>query len=71
MTGFPVATPVTTPVPGTTVASDPLLLVHEPPPVPLANVVVAPIHTFAAPVIDAGFGFIVRLAVTIQPVGNV
>ena len=68
---MPDATPVTTPVPDTTVASAVLLLVHAPPPVALVRVVVRPIHTFGVPLMDAGSGLTVTGVVVIQPVFKV
>jgi hypothetical protein len=47
-----------------------LLLCHEPPPVLLASVVVTPAQTTAAPVIEAGSGFIVTVIAVKQPEGN-
>ena len=56
MVAVPALTPVTTPVPAPTVATAVLLLLHEPPPVVLDKIVVAPTHTVSAPVIGAGSG---------------
>ena len=66
----PPATPVTTPVPETTVATAVLLLVHEPPPASV-SAVVNPGHTFVVPVIDDGNGLTVTVVFVVQPVGKV
>ena len=68
---MPVFTPVTMPeVP--TVATVVLLLLHMPPGVLLASVVVAPGHTFIVPVIGvavgAGVTILVTVAMPVQPV---
>ena len=68
---LPVATPVTTPVPEPTVAIKGSLLIHEPPAVASLNVIACPSHTFGPPVIVAGNGLTVVMAVVIQPVGSV
>jgi hypothetical protein len=59
----PGAPPVTTPVVATTGAIDVLLLVHVPPGGPLVKVVVNPTHTLRIPVITAGKGYTVTIAV--------
>ena len=70
MVAVPNVAPVTTPVlligamPGA-------LLVHTPPGVMSLNVTVEPIHTLLLPLIAAGIGCTVAIAVMIQPVGNV
>lgn len=51
MSAVPAATPVTMPVPDPTVAVAVLPLVHVPPDGEELNVVVAPSHTVAVPVI--------------------
>ncbi len=67
---LPEATPVTIPlVP--TVATAVLLLLHAPPVVASAKVVVSSGQTDAVPVIAAGFAFVVNIAVTRQPVARV
>jgi hypothetical protein len=71
MAVFVPLTPVTTPVPATTVATLVGLLLHEPPPVKLVSVVVPPSHTCKVPVIGNGTGFTVATAVLKQPVPSV
>ncbi len=61
----PALTPVTTP--DTTVATPPALLVHVPPLVVEARVVVDPTHTDAVPVIAAGGAFTVTVVDVVQP----
>ena len=67
---MPADTPVTTPVPGTTVATVVVLLLHVPPPTSL-KVVVDPTHTDTVPVIEDGNGLTVTTVVAKQPVLNV
>ena len=62
MIAVPADTPVTTPVPGTTVTTVVVLLLHVPPPASL-NVVVDPTHTDAVPEIAEGNGFTVTVLV--------
>jgi hypothetical protein len=50
------------------VATDGVLLLHVPPVVVLLTVVVSPAHTCSVPVMAAGSGFTVTVAVRIQPV---
>jgi hypothetical protein len=57
----PAATPVVTPVAATTVALGSVLLLHVPPAVADASVVVRPTHTAAVPVIAAGSAFTVSV----------
>ena len=64
-------TPVTTPVPATTVATAGVALLHVPPAVASANVVVKVAHTLVVPVITAGNGLTVTVAVLKQPVGKI
>ena len=71
MVVVPAVTPVTTPEPETTVATEVLLLVHVPDGVASLSVVVNPEHTAKVPVIFAGNGLTVITLVLIQPVGNV
>jgi hypothetical protein len=66
----PEATPVTTPVDDTTVATAVVPLLHVPPVVVLFSVVVIPTQTFVTPVMFAGNGFTVTSAVFVQPVPN-
>ena len=68
MVAVPVDTPVTIPVVAPTVAVAVLLLLHVPPVVGSLSVVVAPMHTTAVPVIAAGSGFTVTVAVFVHPV---
>jgi hypothetical protein len=49
----PAVTPVTTPVAEPTVATEVLLLAHEPPAGEPAKVSVAPVHTVLPPVMEA------------------
>lgn len=63
ITDVPVATPVTTPEEEPTVAIPVLPLVHVPPDEVLLNVVVDPTHTFVVPVMVAGNGFTVTVAI--------
>lgn len=66
----PAATPVTTPVPDTTVAAAVLPLLHAPPDGLLLMVMFSPTHTADGPLIVAGNGLTVACAVAIQPVGS-
>ena len=65
----PAAIPVTLPD-DPIVAIAVLLLLHEPLPDALLNVVVKPTHTFAMPEMAVGNGLIVTTDVALQPVGN-
>ena len=56
---LPTETPVTTPVPEPTVATEGVLLIHVPPVEVVANVVDEPLQTLVAPVIGFGETFIV------------
>jgi hypothetical protein len=67
----PFVTPVTMPEPSVTVATDVLLLLHVPPPVPSLSVVVAPAHTVVIPVIPTGGACTATATVARQPVGRV
>jgi hypothetical protein len=69
--GVPVATPLTIPVVEPTVALERSLLLHVPPPVASASVVVEPTHTVEAPVTTAGDAFTLTTVVVKQPAGNV
>ena len=71
MVTVPGDTPVTTPVAAPTVPIAVAVLVHVPPAVPSASVVVDPMHTPSDPVIFAGSGFTVTAALTKHPVGKV
>ena len=71
MIGLPADTPVTTPVVEPTVANPVLLLLQVPPPVISLNIVVEPVQTLAVPVMAAGNGLTVMIAVVIQPVASV
>lgn len=59
--------PVTTPVVVFTVAFVVALLLHVPPPVALASVVVEPMHTDGVPVFTEGAAFTVTNVVRSQP----
>ena len=69
----PATPPVTTPVTGSILAVTAGLTDHVPPAVESCKVVVLrpPAHTLVTPVIIEGCAFTSRLAVTLQPVGNV
>jgi hypothetical protein len=64
----PEDTPVTTPVPLTTVATPVLALAHVPPVVPSVKVMVEPTHTGEDPRIVDGVVLTVTIVVVIQPV---
>ena len=66
----PDETPFNKPVDTPMVATPVLLLVHEPPPVLLVNVIEEPTHTLEAPVIAAGLALTVKPATAIQPTPN-
>ena len=63
-------TPVTTPPPLVTVATAGRLELHVPPALASLNVVVKPIHTFMLPVMVAGNGLTVMIAILAQPVAG-
>ncbi len=62
----PILTPDTTPVPATTVATAPSLLLHTPPLTAVLSVVVHTSHTVSVPAIELGAADIVTTAVTRQ-----
>jgi hypothetical protein len=64
----PEDTPVTTPVPLTTVATVVLPLDHVPPVVPSVNVIVEPAQNDVEVEIAGGVVFTVTIAVVVQPV---
>jgi len=66
----PAATPVTTPVPLTTVATVVVLLLHAPPLGPELNVVVLPTQVNRVPVIGSAPVVTVATTVALQPVLN-
>jgi len=68
MVAVPPATPVTTPVPETTVATVVVLLDHVPPVVPSVNVIVDPAQKGDEAEIPAGAKFTVTMLVTPHPV---
>jgi hypothetical protein len=71
MVASPADTPVTKP-PDVIVAKDGLALLHTPPLVLLARVVLPAIHMFLTPPpIGAGAGFTVTIALLLQVVGKV
>ena len=70
ITDVPDVTPVTTP-PALIVATAGVALLQVPPAVTSANAVVEPAHTVTVPVIAAGKGLTVTVAVTKHPVPNV
>jgi hypothetical protein len=63
----PVPIPLTDPIPGSTVATVVLLLLHVPPVVASFNGVEDPEQTLVAPVIDNGKGLTVTVAVIEHP----
>jgi len=63
---WPGDTPHTTPVVGTTVAIESVLLLHVPPPKSL-SAVLAPVHTVNEPAIGPGPGLTVTVVVVAQP----
>ena len=67
---MPADTPVTTPVPPTTVATVVEALVHVPPVVPSVNVIVAPAQNAVEAGIVDGVVLTVTTAVAVQPVPN-
>jgi hypothetical protein len=67
MVVVPLDTPPATPVPEPTVATEVLLLLHEPPEVALVSVVVLPIQMLVDPPIAAGLALTVTVVVTRQP----
>ena len=67
----PADTPVTTPLVMPIVAMPVALLLQVPGALASVSVVVSPAHTSSVPVITAGNGFTVTIAVMIHPVGNV
>lgn len=71
ITGTPAPTPVTTPVPDTTVANDGLLLVQVPPDGVLLRVVVVVAHTEVVPVIPVGVMLTVNGMAIPQPAADV
>jgi hypothetical protein len=71
MVAKPALTPLTTPVAAPTVAMPVALLLQVPPGVASLNVVDAPTHMNAVPVMGEGNGFMVTVAVVLQPVGKV
>ena len=64
----PDATPVTTPEVEFIVAAPVIVLLHVPPGVASASVIVRNLHTVVGPVIGAGSGFTVTTLVAAQPV---
>jgi hypothetical protein len=64
------ATPVTTPLPEPTVASDGLLLTQLPPVVASVSVVVKPRHMMPLPLMATGVALTVTGVVVKQPVAN-
>ena len=70
ITEVPPDTPVTTPT-ALIVATAGVALLHVPPAVASARVVVEAWHTVVVPVITAGNGLTVTVVVTKQPVGKV
>ncbi len=67
MVTVPALTPVTVPDALPTVAFAVLLLLHVPPLVAFAKVVVLPVHVTAVPVITAGIAFTVTSRVLKHP----
>ena len=63
--------PDTIPLADPTPAVPGALLVHDPPAVPSANVVVPPVHNDDEPEIEEGVRFTVTRFATLQPPGSV
>jgi hypothetical protein len=63
----PEVTPVTIPVDEPIVATPGVLLLHEPPPVLLVNVIVEPGHTVPGPTIGPAADITLTVVVTRQP----
>ena len=70
MVVVPPVTPVTIPVPVPTVATVVVLLVHLPPGVPSASVVVCNAQMLVSPVIGNGLTFTVITVLVIHPAPN-
>ena len=66
MFALPFVIPLTTPA-AFTVATPVLLLLHVPPNAVLLNVIVAPMHTFVAPIIPEGAGVTMNVYVAGVP----
>ena len=64
MVDVPGPIPVTTPVPEPTVATDVLLLLHDPPGMAVNKLMVPPAQTLVGPTIGGGNGFTVTVAIT-------
>lgn len=71
MVVIPATTPVTTPEPMPTVATEGLLLVHDPEPPASLNADVFPAQALVVPVIAGGYGLTVTGAAIVQPVDAV
>ena len=71
MVAVPAATPVTIPLLPPTVAMPVARLLHVTPGVAQDSVVVCVTHTASIPVMAAGFGFTVTVAMATHPVGSV
>jgi hypothetical protein len=71
ITDVPRERPVTIPVAESIGATVVLLVVHDPPPVELASVEVAPRQALGLPVIEDGSGLTVMLFAALHPVGKV
>jgi hypothetical protein len=67
ITVTPAEIPFTAPVSEPTVATEILLLDHEPPASALLNVVVEPTQTLVVPMLDGGRGLTVTVAIAVQP----
>ena len=67
MIDVPAVTPVTTPVPASTVALAGALLLHAPPPGDEVSVVVVPTHADSVPPIAPGADVTVTTRVATQP----
>lgn len=67
ITMVPEAIPLTTPVPGTTDATEGLLLVQIPPMVGSVSVILSPTHTCVGPLIGPGAAITVTVVVAAQP----
>ena len=71
MPAVPPETPVTTPEKMPIVATDELLLNHEPPDTPLVKVAVAPTHKAVVPLMADGAVLMIMFLVAKQPPANV
>ena len=71
MVAVPARTPVTSPLPASTVATGVVLLLQPPPGGPEYSMVVCPSHTWGVPTIGDGSGSTMMSLTAIQPVPSV